>query len=691
MLLPPPPPVSSGPRPRALFDTECFPNYWLLKLRPIGGHTYSYSIRDGQAFGPQHIAEIKALFESYCVIGFNSLGYDQWMLCGVLAGFTTEQLKWLNDQMIVHKVKPWELGLSEWRPVEQIDIMPVCPGAGSQNAFAARVHHHTIEDFKIDFSKPLSDTEMVVVDQKCENDLGKLEALYDALRPQIRQRQRIGDRYGINVMSKSDAQVGEAILRKLGEDATGRRIYSKRIHEIDWRYQFQYDAPAYLSFETPQLKRALEYVRRAVFGIQPPAQYRDGDEKGRCIIMPPELEGLEIRLGNSVYAMGIGGLHSQEKRLVVVSNDTHQVLMPDVRAYYPNLMVTAGAWPEALGPQFVSDYESIKIARETAKAEQQRLEANGIKSGKEYEDARTDNEGGKIGINGPFGKTGSPFSILWAPKMLIQTTLTGQLSLLMLIEWHELYGMPVVSANTDGLVIYCPRDRLHVSQALIAEWERRSGLTMETVPYRALYARDVNNYFAIDDKGDVKRKGEYAKTSLKDKKAPDVEICADAVSDFLSKGVPIEQTIRACHDIRKFVTIQKVTGGGVKMWGEGVIKGTLVRDMASTLTRFGWAKVGRKMEHPSMPGRPFSPGEAYGLCFAPQRPEYLGKEVRWYYGTRSPGPILYASNGNTVGNSEGAMPCMRLPDVFPNDVDYAWYENKARAMLRDVGYSVLQK
>lgn len=687
----PPPIWTGGPRPVSFWDTECFWNFWCLRFQTIGGYTWRFDLREGQTFSLEQRQFMALLFENFRTVSFNGDYYDVPMMRGVLAGMDTLQLKQLNDRIIVEQAKPWELGLGDWRPADHVDIKPVCPGAGSQNAFAARIHHHTIEDFEIDFSRRVSEADMVTIAQKCENDLGKLRALYEALKPQLRQRERIGQRYGINVMSKSDAQVGEAILRKLCEDATGRRVYAKKIHEIDWQFRFQYDVPAYIEFQTPQLKRALEYVRGSVFAIQPPASFRDvgDDEKGRCIIMPSQLEGLEIRLGTSVYAMGIGGLHSQEKKLVVVSNETHQVLMPDVRAYYPNLMVTAGAWPEALGPQFVPDYESIKIARETAKKEQQRLESLGIKSGPEYEDARTDNEGGKIGINGPFGKTGSPFSILWAPKMLIQTTLTGQLSLLMLIEWHELYGIPVVSANTDGLVIYCPRDKLHISQQLIAEWERRSGLTMETVPYKALYARDVNNYFAITDDGEVKRKGEYAKTSLKDKKAPDVEICADAAADFLAKGVPVEQTIRACRDIRKFVTTQKVAGGAIKHWGDGPRKGQSVKSMEPTLQKWGWQQPKRgKWTHPSMGERVFSAADAHALCFPPRRPEFIGVQARWYYSTEAPGPILY-KNGDTVGNSYGAKPAQMLPQEFPTDVDYEWYEQKARKMLADVGANTL--
>ncbi|WP_434127420.1 hypothetical protein, partial [Enterococcus faecium] len=86
------------------------------------------------------------LFEKYVDVGFNTIYYDVPMMRGVFAGYDTEQLKWLNDRLIVNKVKPWDLGLGEWSPTDHVDIMPVCPGAGSQNIFAGRIHHHTLEE-----------------------------------------------------------------------------------------------------------------------------------------------------------------------------------------------------------------------------------------------------------------------------------------------------------------------------------------------------------------------------------------------------------------------------------------------------------------------------------------------------------------------------------------------------------------
>jgi hypothetical protein len=696
-LIPPPP--AAARKPVAVYDTECFPNYWLLKFRTENARIlYAFRLFAGQAFSVEEAGRIRLLFELFTTVSFNGIYYDVPMITAAISGYTCEQLKWLNDRIIpkqikgqpkVYGAKPWELGLPDWKPADHIDIMEVAPGAGSLKQYGGRIHSKKLRDLPYDPDHYLTPAEAVEVDLYCDNDLDLLEDVYKELAPQLRQREVLSDRYGIDLRSKSDAQVAETVIKKRCEQALGQRIYKP---EIDWNLRFRYKTPDFIAYQSPQLQRALSLVQESIFTL---------DAAG-TVAMPPQLENLAITIGSSVYKMGIGGLHSQEEKLIAVSNETHQVRMPDVDSYYPSLMLNSGEFPPALGRQFLTEFEIIKDERLAAKALAKKLKKEGLGDTPEYEKASTEDGGGKIQINGTFGKTGSPYSVLFAPTMLIQTTLTGQLSILMLIEWHEHYGIPVISANTDGIVINCPRDKLRLSEALIAEWEKRTGLKMSTDDYVAIYARDVNTYFAIKTPDDVKRKGEYAKSGLIEKKNPDVEICSDAVAEYLAKGVPIEQTIVACQDIRKFVTIQKVNGGGVKMWGEGARKNTLVRDMVDTLTANGWSKVKLQSKIYLPDGSPqysttksvgwvkngcdpIHAADAYASCFEPQRPEYLGKVVRWYYGTRSPGPIVYATNGNTVSLSYGATPCMTLPDAFPDDIDYEWYINKAKNILLDIG------
>ena len=675
MIIPPPP----STKPVAFYDTECFPNYWLLKIRVQNGPVFRFRLRSGESFGQPTIARIETLFDLFTVISFNGIYYDVPVISAALDAFTCEQLKWLNDEIIIGKRKPWELGLgSNWKPADHIDIMDVLPGTGSQKQYAGRIHCKTMRDLPYEPNHWLTESEILEVDDYCENDLSVLEELYIAAEPQRIMRAHLSERYGMDLRSKSDAQLAEAVIKKRCENATGSRIFKP---EIDWNLRFRYEPPAWLSFQDYCLVAAFDLIKQAIFQLGPTGS----------VVMPRQLEGLEIPLGNSTYRLGIGGLHSKDVKAVHLSDENYIIRDNDVASYYPNLILISGKYPPALGPMFLEVYRCLKDERLDAKDREKALKKIGDKYSAEFVIAHCENEGGKVMINGTFGKTGSPFSVLFAPEMLIQTTVTGQLALLMLIEWHEMQGISVISANTDGILIRCPRSKTAVSESIIAYWQQLTGLEMETTEYAAVYSRDVNNYFAVltpesaaREGKPIKRKGEYSTAGLIEKKNPDVEICSDAVAKFLCDRTPILYSLAACRDVRKFLKVRQVTGGAVKLWGEGP-REILVKDMTATLLGNGWTKTGRKWTRPGAQGD-FDPTTAYKACFEPQRPEYLGKAIRWYYATSAPGPIIYNTNGNMVSLSYGAKPCMVLPDEFPEDIDYGWYVENCEKILKDVGY-----
>ena len=213
---------------------------------------------------------------------------------------------------------------------------------------------------------------------------------------------------------------------------------------------------------------------------------------------------------------------------------------------------------------------------------------------------------------------------------MLHTTITGQLSLLMLIEALEGYGIPVRSANTDGIVMEVHRGKYDGYLTIVAAWEKHCGLETEETRYSALYSRDVNNYIAITTDGKVKTKGAYGKTGLM--KNPQNAICAEAVEQYLVDGGGIEGWIRDCTDIRKFITVRTVNGGAIK--------------------------------------------DGYTL----------GKAIRWYYSNDCRGEeIIYRTNGNTVPRSMGARPVMDIPESFPDDINYQWYIDECQEILMSIG------
>jgi hypothetical protein len=286
----------------------------------------------------------------------------------------------------------------------------------------------------------------------------------------------------------------------------------------------------------------------------------------------------------------------------------------------------------------------------------------------------------KTNLNGTFGKLGSRYSIFYAPSEMIQVTVTGQLALLMLIETLEITGIQVVSANTDGLVVRCRRDMEWARDSIIQWWESTTGFVMEMTCFKLVAARDVNSYVAITTDGEVKRKGAYAPPvpGASGWPNPTGEVCADAVVAWLRDGTPLSATIHACTDIRKFVYVRSVTGGGAYN-PEGVLPKTATqRAMREAL---GWAEG---------PCDKIALVEAYSAAVAERAShgQYLGKVVRWYYARDSKGCITYRGSGNLVPTTVGCHPLMELPDAMPNDVDYEWYEAEAASLLTDLGVTL---
>lgn len=143
----------------------------------------------------------------------------------------------------------------------------------------------------------------------------------------------------------------------------------------------------------------------------------------------------------------------------------------------------------------------------------------------------------KLANNSSFGKFGSKYSSFYAPQLLIQTTITGQLALLMLIERLALGGIKTVSANTDGVVLYYPKEKARDVDLITFEWQLDTSYLLEKTVFKSLASRDVNNYIAVKPDGSIKGKGCFAKTGLS--KNPSFNIIYEAVANFIVKGKPI--------------------------------------------------------------------------------------------------------------------------------------------------------
>lgn len=588
-----------------VIDCEVYTNYFLLMFKNIkSGQSAAFDMFEGQPF---NAARVKQLMASDVTIGFNSKSYDLHMIAAALDGWSCEKIKALSDAIIKSKLPAWQVVKAQnvhikydW---DHIDIIDVAPGKASLKIYGGRMNAPKLQDLPIDPSAMISEEQRTLLKRYCQNDLDTTEALYRVLEPAIKLRDQIGEQYGdIDLRSKSDAQIAEAVIKYDLHEQTGK-TYKPRKVEVG--HICRYMDPKIVSFQTDELQGIFRKILKTGFPVG----------MNGAVTMPDWLQRQRIRIGQTEYQMGIGGLHSCEKCQSIVAGSDQILADFDVASYYPSIILKLKLAPESMGKDFLRIYQGIVTRRLRAKAAGDKLTADTL----------------KIVINGSFGKLGSMYSALYAPELMIQTTITGQLCLLMLIEWIESIGARVVSANTDGIVVLCDKRREKQLEEIAFDWMLTTSFELERSDYQSIHSRDVNNYIAVKPDGKTKRKGVYAEPVLS--KNPDFTIVTDAVADFLSKGTPVEDTIRASKDVRGFVTIRQVTGGG--QW----------------------------------------------------RDQYLGKAVRFYYSTEVGAGecIKYAKNSNKVPRSDQAKPLMELPSTFPRDVDLNRYIDMAREALKDLG------
>lgn len=584
---------------KIVFDCEVYLNYTLIMFKnPESGKVVMFESFNDSGIDRRRLA---SFMSRHTFVGFNSLNYDNLIVRAVIGGYNNAQVKRISDHIITTGDPHWMVERKFELPritFDNIDIKEPAPGVGvGLKLYGGRMFTKKLQDLPIEPGSVIKESDLPLMRRYCENDLGLTAELLAAISKQMELRETVSEKYGIDLRSKSDAQMAEAIIKQYLEKE-GVRV-AKRQTKVK---PFKYRVPEWVEFKTETMQAALERVKACTFTVS---------DAGKPM-MPKELDGY-IEFHGGKYKFGIGGLHSNEKRQVVIPAEDEDYSEEDVGSLYPTIILEQGCYPEHLGPAFLKVYQSIYDERMAAKHSGNKTVADTY----------------KILLNGSYGKFGSVYSYLYSPELLIQTTITGQLSLLMLIEKFTLAGMVIKSANTDGVNILRKKSQKPFADAVTLEWELATGYRLERTPYKATYSRDVNNYVAVKEGGDIKGKGAFGSGGLM--KNPQNPICVDAVHAYLKDGVSIEQTINQCTDPARFCTVRTVNGGAVK-------------DV-----------------------------------------ELIGKVVRWYYAKGEQGAIHYKTNGNKVPKSDGAKPLMDIPASIPEDLDRDWYIQEAKSMLKDLG------
>lgn len=506
------------------YDEECYPNiFTCCFIHAATGMELLYEISDRKNEQSQLIDMVFNLGRSKAIgIGFNNLSYDYPLLHFVVnnPGCTLDEI-YAKSQSQIKPAGQWpEIIWDRDQIVQQIDLFKI-------HHFDNKVRHTSLKALEVAMKSPnvkdlpfppgmiLNDGQKDILIPYNRHDVRETLKFYVRSLDKIQFREQLTKQYGRNFMNHADTKIGKDIfvheLEKAGVDCSGVTIRDTvALREC---------IPSYISLELSEFQNIREKMEVTTLSR---AQADD------LVKTKGVFKGMTAVVDDIEYTFGMGGIHSGIPNCIYKSGDGFVMSARDVTSLYPSLAIKNRYYPEHLGPVFCDVYEQLFFRRRDAK-----------RAGDKVVDATL-----KLALNGTFGNMGSRFSPFCDHKCLLSITITGQLSMAMLVEQlRKVPQMTIVQTNTDGLILHHPAQYLEHVDNVCQWWMDVTQLNLECEDIASVYQRDVNNYIQVGTDGKIKRKGAY-EYNYQWHQDPSSMIVARAAQAALVHG----------EDIRTFIT-----------------------------------------------------------------------------------------------------------------------------------------
>lgn len=397
------------------------------------------------------------------------------------------------------------------------------------------MQYPNVQEFVCDWSKPLPLEDFDNMIDYNINDIESTAELLNRCKKDIDLRIAIEDEYGVRVLSKDGVNIGMKILTQKYLEKTGLTWWDIEGLRSPMDYIPLKDVILpFIKYDSPILQRVLDDMKSQI--VSPG---RKGYENNFIF------NGLR-------YTVGVGGIHSKNDPEIIIPKEDEMLIDIDVASLYPSMLIEYKFYPKHLGPEFLEVYSQIKDERIEAKH-------NGDK---------VKNETLKLALNGLSGNLQNQHNFCYSPFAVMQIRINGQLLLLMLAERLTQIGCRIVQANTDGLFVLLKKSIYEQANKICQEWEQLTRLTLEEERFEAMYQYAINDYIAVKEGYKetknpdlIKTKGMFI-TKVLLGKGLSAKIIPEAIIKYFVDGIPVEDTIKGCTDIRKFLMSEK-TG---KQW-----------------------------------------------------------------------------------------------------------------------------
>lgn len=421
------------------------------------------------------------------------------------------------------------------------------------------MQYPNVQEFVCDWTKPLPLEDFDSMIDYNINDIESTSELLNRCKDAVDLRIAIEDEYGVRVLSKDGVNIGMKILTQKYLEKTGLTWWDIEGLRSPMDYiPLKNVILPFIKYDSPILNRVLE------------------DMKSQ--IVSPGRKGYENNFvfAGLRYTVGVGGIHSKNDPEIIIPKEDEMLIDIDVASLYPSMLIEYGFYPKHLGPEFLEVYSQIKNERIEAKH-------NGDK---------VKNETLKLALNGLSGNLQNEHNFCYSPEAVMKIRINGQLLLLMLAEKLTQVGCRIIQANTDGLFVLLKKDNYQQVNTICRDWEQLTKLTLEEERFEAMYQYAINDYIAVTtlypdmkkrflsgetiirkstkkpytcieeiQEDFIKTKGMFI-TKVLLGKGLSAKIIPEAIIKYFVDGIPVEQTIKECKDIKKFLMSEK-TG---KQW-----------------------------------------------------------------------------------------------------------------------------
>ena len=264
-----------------IFDFEVTAHDWLVVMKDLDSGSYFRFHNDPE--GVRYFMQ-----DNPWLCGFNTKHYDSHILKAVCAGFSPEEVKVVNDRIILEEMNGWDV--PELRDVRAyfdiIDLADDCQMGTSLKGFEAHMGMNIKEtDVSFDIDRPLTLDEVQKMFDYCRGDVKATEVLFNVRLPYLENKINLGRKCGL-----TDREALKLTNAKL----TARYLKAERPTK-PWTDERNYKIPS-------NLKR--EYI---------PKEILDFYESIHDENMPDDLcfsRKLEVKLGRCEATISFGGIHA---------------------------------------------------------------------------------------------------------------------------------------------------------------------------------------------------------------------------------------------------------------------------------------------------------------------------------------------------------------------------------------------